>query len=32
MLQLATSNQAIQLPSNVIGYASLQELAIPNTN
>ena len=26
-----TLNQAIQLPSNVIGYVSLQELTIANT-
>ena len=25
-------NQAIQLPTNVVGYVSLQELAIANTN
>ena len=27
-----TLNQAIQLPSNVLGYISLQELTIANTN
>ena len=27
-----TLNQTIQVSSNVIGYVSLQELTIPNTN